>query len=192
MKYNDNVGPERAKQRRADKVLEKLHEIAQTKKLPASRVGETGAWKCYRKSSSREEDGENFYTRRNPRTREKIFEEHVEKGAPIPEWPCLKTSKKAKSSVRAKQQRIVLRNCGVIDPMSIDDYLAVDGYKAIEKVLKTMTPEQLIEEVTKSGLRGRGGAGFPTGVKWKFARQSPGNEKYVICNADEGDPGRVH
>ncbi len=88
-----------------------------------------------------------------------------------------------------KQYRIVLRNCGVIDPEKIDDYIARDGYKAIEKVLFEMTPEQVVEEILKSGLRGRGGAGFPTGMKWKFAQQQPKGQKYMVCNADEGDPG---
>ena len=88
-----------------------------------------------------------------------------------------------------KQYRIVLRNCGVIDPEKIDDYIARDGYKAIEKVLFEMTPEQVVEEMLKSGLRGRGGAGFPTGMKWKFAQQQPKGQKYMVCNADEGDPG---
>ena len=88
-----------------------------------------------------------------------------------------------------KQYRIVLRNCGVIDPEKIEDYIARDGYKAIEKVLFEMTPEQVVEEILKSGLRGRGGAGFPTGMKWKFAQQQPKGQKYMVCNADEGDPG---
>ena len=88
-----------------------------------------------------------------------------------------------------KQYRIVLRNCGVIDPEKIDDYIARDGYKAIEKVLFEMTPEQVVDEMLKSGLRGRGGAGFPTGMKWKFAMQQPKGQKYMVCNADEGDPG---
>ena len=88
-----------------------------------------------------------------------------------------------------KQYRIVLRNCGVIDPEKIEDYIARDGYKAIEKVLFEMTPEQVVEEMLKSGLRGRGGAGFPTGLKWKFAQQQPKGQKYMVCNADEGDPG---
>ncbi len=88
-----------------------------------------------------------------------------------------------------KQYRIVLRNCGVIDPEKIDDYIARDGYKAIEKVLFEMTPEQVVDEILNSGLRGRGGAGFPTGMKWKFAMQQPKGQKYMVCNADEGDPG---
>lgn len=88
-----------------------------------------------------------------------------------------------------KQHRVVLRNCGVINPEKIDEYIAVDGYKAIAKVLSEMKPEEVIEEIKISGLRGRGGAGFPTWFKWNAAKQSPGNEKYLVCNADEGDPG---
>jgi len=88
-----------------------------------------------------------------------------------------------------KQLRIVLRNCGTIDPENIRDYIGVDGYLALKKVLLEMTPEKVIEEMKKSGLRGRGGAGFPTWMKWKFARAVAADEKYVICNGDEGDPG---
>ncbi|KJJ84831.1 NADH:ubiquinone oxidoreductase, NADH-binding (51 kD) subunit [Candidatus Omnitrophus magneticus] len=88
-----------------------------------------------------------------------------------------------------KQMRIALRNCGISDPESIDDYLALRGYEALAKVLTNMTPEEVVEEVKLSGLRGRGGAGFPTGVKWGFTSKAKGLEKYVICNADEGDPG---
>jgi NADH:ubiquinone oxidoreductase subunit F (NADH-binding)/NAD-dependent dihydropyrimidine dehydrogenase PreA subunit/(2Fe-2S) ferredoxin len=88
-----------------------------------------------------------------------------------------------------EQQKAVLENCGRIDPKNIDDAIARGCYEAAAKALCTMTPEEVIEEVTKASLRGRGGAGFPTGVKWGFCRQSPGNEKYLICNADEGDPG---
>lgn len=88
-----------------------------------------------------------------------------------------------------KQTRISLRHCGLIDPISLDDYRNIDGYQALEKVLKTMTPEEVIEEIKISGLAGRGGAGFPTWFKWNAARQSEGKEKYLICNLDEGDPG---
>ena len=88
-----------------------------------------------------------------------------------------------------QQTRIALRHCGLINPDEIDAYLADDGYQALTKVLTTMTPEQVIEEIKISGLGGRGGAGFPTWFKWNAARQSPGDEKYLICNADEGDPG---
>jgi len=88
-----------------------------------------------------------------------------------------------------RQQRTVLRNCGNIDPENIDDYLAVGGYKALRKALSEMTQEQVINEVKRSGLRGLGGAGFPTGQKWEACRRAGGSEKYIICNADEGDPG---
>lgn len=88
-----------------------------------------------------------------------------------------------------KQTRIALRHCGIINPEKIDEYTDGDGYKALEKVLKTMSPEEVIEEIKISGLAGRGGAGFPTWFKWNAARQSQGEEKYLICNADEGDPG---
>jgi NADH-quinone oxidoreductase subunit F len=88
-----------------------------------------------------------------------------------------------------KQKRIVLRNCGHINPTSIEDYIKVDGYQAFAKVVSQMTPEEVIEEIKQSGLRGRGGAGFPTGRKWESARNAPGEQKYIICNGDEGDPG---
>ena len=89
----------------------------------------------------------------------------------------------------SKQEKIVLRNCGVIDPANIEEYIARDGYQALAKVLTEMKPEQVIDEVKASGLRGRGGAGFPTGMKWDFVRKAAGSPKYVVCNADEGDPG---
>ena len=88
-----------------------------------------------------------------------------------------------------KQKRVVLENCGRIDPKNIADAIARGGYEAAAKALRDLTPEQVIEEVTNAGLRGRGGAGFPTGLKWKFCREARGDEKYLICNADEGDPG---
>ncbi len=88
-----------------------------------------------------------------------------------------------------RQMRICLRNCGIIDPENIDDYLALRGYEALAMALEKMTPQQVIDEVKKSGLRGRGGAGFSTGLKWELTAREPGDEKYVICNADEGDPG---
>lgn len=85
--------------------------------------------------------------------------------------------------------RIALRNCGIIDPENINEYIGRDGYLALGKVLFEMKPEKVVEEVKKSGLRGRGGAGFPTGLKWETGMKAPGNTKYVACNADEGDPG---
>jgi len=92
-------------------------------------------------------------------------------------------------SFNSAQERIVLRNCGSMDPESIDEYITRDGYRALTRVLKEMTPEGVVDEVKRSGLRGRGGAGFPTGLKWGFAAMAKGDVKYMICNADEGDPG---
>ena len=88
-----------------------------------------------------------------------------------------------------KQIRIALRNCGMIDPENIDEYIAHDGYQALGKAVTTMSPDDVIREMKDSGLRGRGGAGFLTGLKWEFCRKAQGGPKYVICNADEGDPG---
>jgi len=88
-----------------------------------------------------------------------------------------------------KQMRVALKNCGFINPEDIDDYISVDGYKALEKILKENNPENVINEILSSGLRGRGGAGFPTGKKWQFTRNAEGDYKYVVCNGDEGDPG---
>lgn len=93
------------------------------------------------------------------------------------------------SDFYAKQKRVVLRNCGEIDPDSIEEYIARGGYETLGKVLTSMSPEEVIEEIKASGLRGRGGAGFPTGLKWSFTAQAPGDQKYLICNADEGEPG---
>ncbi|MEN6314239.1 MAG: NADH-ubiquinone oxidoreductase-F iron-sulfur binding region domain-containing protein [Clostridiaceae bacterium] len=124
-----------------------------------------------------------------------IVEEHLVKGRIVKR--LLAGNKEASDTTKSlenvnffkRQVRIALRNCGVINPESIDEYIAYDGYKALSKVLTEMTPEQVIEEVKKSGLRGRGGAGFPTGRKWEFAAKSVNDTKYVCCNADEGDPG---
>ena len=125
------------------------------------------------------------YVKVQPDKVERIVEEHLAGGKPVEEDAISEEDKQ----FIAKQQRVVLRNCGVINPENIDDYIAVDGYKAIEKVLKEMKPEDVIEEIKVSGLRGRGGAGFPTWFKWNAAKASPGTEKYIVCNADEGDPG---
>mgnify|MGYP001102832933 CR=1 FL=1 len=138
---------------------------------------------------------ETFYTHVNLEDVKEIVEEHLLAGRkverllyhdPITKVPVEKWHE---IGFYGKQQRVVLENCGLIDPENIHHYLARDGYQALRKVLTEMTPEQVIEVVIESGLRGRGGGGFPTGVKWKLARQTPRWPKYVICNADEGDPG---
>ncbi|RJX28033.1 MAG: NADH-quinone oxidoreductase subunit NuoF [Dethiobacter sp.] len=115
----------------------------------------------------------------------RIMEEHIKQGQP-PEDLLIN---KEREEVVGQQVRIALRNCGIIDPESMNDYRESGGYKAIEKALLEMTPEKVIDEVLRSGLRGRGGAGFPTGLKWRFTRQYQSNQKYLVCNADEGDPG---
>ena len=110
-----------------------------------------------------------------------IIDEHVLGKQPL--------SSSMLSRAEGKQERIVLRNCGVIDPENIDDYIAYDGYQALKKALFDYSPEGAIEEMKVSGLRGRGGGGYPTWQKWKFARNTKAAEKYIICNGDEGDPG---
>ncbi|MDR3709518.1 MAG: NADH-ubiquinone oxidoreductase-F iron-sulfur binding region domain-containing protein [Capsulimonadaceae bacterium] len=110
-----------------------------------------------------------------------IIEKHITGKQVIKEW--------AVPQVKDKQLRVVLRNCGVIDPDNIRDYIAAGGYQALAKVLLESSPEQVIADLKKSGLRGRGGAGFPTGLKWDITSKSQADEKYIVCNADEGDPG---
>ncbi|MBO7685688.1 MAG: NADH-quinone oxidoreductase subunit NuoF [Kiritimatiellae bacterium] len=135
-----------------------------------------------------------FYVQVKAEDVKEIVAEHLVKGRVVQRL-CYDPAQAKKLVAEAnipfyqKQYRIVLRNCGIIDPEKIEDYIARDGYKAIEKALFEMTPEQVVEEILKSGLRGRGGAGFPTGMKWKFAQQQPKGQKYMVCNADEGDPG---
>lgn len=136
-----------------------------------------------------------FYSRVKVEDIKEIVEEHLLKGRIVKRLLYQETIEnediKSLNEVDfyKKQKRVALRNCGVIDPENIDEYIAMDGYKALGKVLTEMTREEVIEEITKSGLRGRGGGGFPTGLKWKFTYNSPGDVKYVCCNADEGDPG---
>jgi len=136
-----------------------------------------------------------IYTQVNPEDAKEIVEEHIVKGRKVSRlfYKDPKTNKIVSDSrgmeFYKKQVRVALRNCGVIDPENIEEYIARDGYSALGKVLTSMSPEETIKIVKDSGLRGRGGAGFPTGLKWEITRQSPGTEKYVVCNADEGDPG---
>lgn len=120
----------------------------------------------------------------------RIVEEHFLGQTPVVEWLVrAQTMALPDDSFFAKQKRIVLRNCGLMNPESIDQYLARDGYRALTKAIKTMDAEEVIKTIMDSGLRGRGGAGFPTGMKWQFAHSARGEKKYVICNGDEGDPG---
>jgi NADH:ubiquinone oxidoreductase subunit F (NADH-binding)/(2Fe-2S) ferredoxin len=135
-----------------------------------------------------------FYVEVTPDDAEAIVKEHIVKGRVVSRLLYDKNQSKRHVGIEGidfyqKQFRIVLRNCGVIDPDKIDEYIARDGYKALEKALFEMKPRDVIDEVSKSGLRGRGGAGFPTGKKWEFAAVQPAGQKYMVCNADEGDPG---
>ncbi|MCR4924766.1 MAG: NADH-quinone oxidoreductase subunit NuoF [Clostridiales bacterium] len=124
-----------------------------------------------------------------------IVEEHLLKGRMVKRLLYDETVKEDtvkslnETKFYAKQKRVALRNCGVIDPENIDEYIAFDGYQALAKCLKEYTPEQVIQIVKDSGLRGRGGGGFPTGLKWEFTSKNSAPQKYVVCNADEGDPG---
>ena len=136
-----------------------------------------------------------FYINLKEENAAEIVEEHFLKGRPVQEllWKAPEARKIVEQKKQVpffeKQQKIVLSNCGRIDPESIEEYIAQRGYEALGTVLTNMTPAEVIDAVTKSGLRGRGGAGFPTGLKWKFAYDSKSDQKYVVCNADEGDPG---
>lgn len=136
-----------------------------------------------------------FYTQVKPEDVEKIINEHIIKGRKVTDLLYLDPENKQHVAdskhmgFYKKQLRIALRNCGFINPEDIDEYISRGGYEAIAKVLGEMTPQQVIDEITKSGLRGRGGAGFPTGVKWGLCAKNQADQKYVICNADEGDPG---
>ena len=137
-----------------------------------------------------------FYSQATPEGVARIVKEHLKEGNVVKELLYKETVHEdgsitplSETNFYKKQMRIALRNCGVIDPENIEEYIALDGYQALYKALTSMTPDEVIQEVLDSGLRGRGGGGFPTGRKWMFAKASPGDIKYVACNADEGDPG---
>ena len=138
-----------------------------------------------------------FYSRVKVEDVDEIVAEHLLKGRRVQRLVYVdhktheSTVQKSLSEIGfyKQQMRVALRNCGVIDPENIDEYIAFDGYKALAKALTEMTPDQVIQEILDSGLRGRGGAGFPTGKKWQFAKASQAEHKYFVCNADEGDPG---
>ena len=137
-----------------------------------------------------------FYSEVKPSDVHEIVQEHLLKGRIVKRLLYQETVQEDnnvkslnQTNFYAKQHRVALRNCGVINPENIEEYIAVDGYQALGKVLTEMTPQQVIDVILASGLRGRGGAGFPTGKKWSFAAANQADQKYVCCNADEGDPG---
>lgn len=136
-----------------------------------------------------------FYVRVSPKDAKEIVDEHIAKGSVIERLLFEDPQKKEKVHTQEemnfykKQHRVALRNCGLINPEDIYEYIAVGGYQALGKVLTGMSGDEVVETVKKSGLRGRGGGGFPTGLKWEITRKQQNNEKFIICNADEGDPG---
>ncbi len=137
-----------------------------------------------------------FYSMVTPEDIPEIVEEHLLKGRPVTRLEYHEktgdhhaVTSLSETNFYKKQKRVALRNCGVINPENIEEYIAMDGYQALGKVLTEMTPDDVIQTVLDSGLRGRGGGGFPTGRKWLFAKNSVSDKKYVVCNADEGDPG---
>ncbi|MBZ5638723.1 MAG: NADH-quinone oxidoreductase subunit NuoF [Acidobacteriia bacterium] len=159
--------------------------------LSVARTGCIGM--CYQEPlvEIRDDSGRrHLYGRVTPDRVSRLVQEHLGQHHPVDEW-LVWTDDGAgtESDFLAKQVRIALRNCGNIDPEAIDDYLAAGGYQALRKVLDAGDPEGLISQMVESGLRGRGGAGFLTGLKWRFTRLAKGERKFVICNADEGDPG---
>ena len=176
-------------------ILANFKAILKEKQIENVRVVKTGCFGLCAKGPIviiRPED--TFYAMVKPEDCEEIIQTHIIEGNRVERLLCKDIDGKKVNSLDElnfykKQKRIALKNCGVINPEDIDEYIAFDGYLALEKVLKEMTPEEVIEVVTNSGLRGRGGAGFPTGKKWALTRASEGKQKYVVCNADEGDPG---
>lgn len=134
------------------------------------------------------------YTHVDPEKAVEIVENHLIKGEPLGKYTVEYDGNGQIKNLNdiqfyQKQKRVVLKNCGSINPEDIDEYIAQDGYKAVHKALTEMTPQEVIDTITASGLRGRGGAGFPTGKKWGFAAANKADQKYIVCNADEGDPG---
>lgn len=180
---------------KSPEILENFRRILKEKQIENVRVIKTGCFGLCAKGPIviiRPED--TFYAMVKPEDCEEIIQTHIIEGNRVERLLCKDIDGKKVNSLDElnfykKQKRIALKNCGVINPEDIDEYIAFDGYLALEKVLKEMSPEKVIETLTASGLRGRGGAGFPTGKKWELTKASEGKQKYVVCNADEGDPG---
>ncbi len=172
-------------------IFNKFKEELRSKNIDAE-LSETGCMgMCYEEALVEIEDEKNscLYSKVTVDKVGKIVNEHLINGNPVSEWVIKSNESCKEESFFKNQKRIVLRNCGVINPNIIDEYISRDGYKAIQTVIENYSPEEVIDQIIKSGLRGRGGGGFSTGMKWKFAKQTISDKKYVICNADEGDPG---
>ena len=180
---------------KSPKIIENFRKILEEKNIKNVRVIQTGCFGLCAKGPIviiRPEDV--FYAKVKPEDCEEIINTHIIEGKTVDRLLCKDidgtiVKRLDELNFYKKQKRIALKNCGVINPEDIDEYIAFDGYKALEKVITKMSPDEVIDIITKSGLRGRGGAGFPTGKKWTFAKQENEKQKYIICNADEGDPG---
>ena len=180
---------------KSPEILENFRKILKEKNITNVRVIKTGCFGLCAKGPIviiRPED--TFYAMVTPEDCEEIIDTHIVKGERVERLLCKDIDGTVVNSLDElnfykKQKRIALKNCGVVNPEEIDEYIAFDGYKALEKVLKEMTQDEVIDVIKDSGLRGRGGAGFPTGKKWELTKASVGDQKYVVCNADEGDPG---
>ena len=180
---------------KSPKIIENFRKIIDEKCIKNVRVIQTGCFGLCAKGPIviiRPED--TFYAMVKPEDCEEIINTHILEGKTVERLLCKDIDNSIvqrldELTFYKKQERIALKNCGIIDPENIDEYIAFDGYKALEKVLFEMSQDDVINEVTESGLRGRGGAGFPTGKKWYFTKIAEGDQKYVVCNADEGDPG---
>ena len=180
---------------KSPQILEEFKRILKEKQIENVRVIKTGCFGLCAKGPIviiRPED--TFYAMVKPEDCEEIIQTHIVEGNKVERLLAkdidgTKVNSLDDLNFYKKQKRIALKNCGVINPEEIDEYLAFDGYQALEKVLTEMTPDEVIEEIKESGIRGRGGAGFPTGKKWELTKASEGKQKYVVCNAEEGDPG---
>jgi NADH dehydrogenase (quinone) len=180
---------------KSPKIIENFRKIIDEKGIKNVRVIQTGCFGLCAKGPIviiRPED--TFYAMVKPEDCEEIINTHILEGKTVERLLCKDINNSVVQRLEEltfykKQERIALKNCGIIDPENIDEYIAFDGYKALEKVLFEMSQDDVINEITDSGLRGRGGAGFPTGKKWYFTKIAEGDQKYVVCNADEGDPG---
>ncbi len=180
---------------KSPKIIENFRRILEEKNIENVRIIQTGCFGlCAKGPIVIIRPEETFYAHVKPEDCEEIIQSHICEGKKVERLLCKNIDGKMVEKLNdldfyKKQKRIALKNCGVIDPENIDEYIAFDGYKAMEKVLTQMSQEEVIDVISKSGLRGRGGAGFSTGTKWSFAKKEEANQKYIVCNADEGDPG---
>lgn len=180
---------------KSPEILENFRKILKEKNIENVRVIKTGCFGLCSKGPIviiRPED--TFYSNVTPDDVEEIVNTHIIGGKIVSRLLCKDVDGTVVNRLDElpfykKQMRVALKNCGVINPEDIDEYIAFDGFKALHKVVTTMSQNEVIDEISKSGLRGRGGAGFPTGKKWAFVKMAEGEQKYVVCNADEGDPG---